>query len=130
MEISVALKSFDKEENPKGETLPEEQRLYRIQVVRTFLLAGVPLNKLLIFKDLLEEHAYRLTDRRRMSDLIPFILQQEKEEIEKEINNKSISITFDGTSRVGEVFVLVVRFVSSDWSIQQRLVSLKMLVKL
>ena len=64
-----------------------------------------------------------------MSDLIPFILQQEKEEIEKEINNKSISITFDGTSRVGEVFVLVVRFVSSDWSIQQRLISLKMLVK-
>ena len=43
VEIVEALKSYDKAENPKGETLPEEQRLYRIRVVRTFLLAGVPL---------------------------------------------------------------------------------------
>ena len=34
--------------------MPEEQRLYRIRVVRTFLLAGVPLNKLHIFKELLD----------------------------------------------------------------------------
>ena len=114
VEIVEALKSYDKAENPKGETLPEEQRLYRIRVVRTFLLAGVPLNKLHIFKELLEEHAYRLTDRRRMSDIIPFVLKQEKEEIGKEINEKSISISFDGTSWLGEVFVIVVRFVPTE----------------
>ena len=42
-----------------------------------------------------------------MSDLIPFILQQEKEQIKKEISGKTISVVFDGTSRLGEVFVIV-----------------------
>ena len=81
----------------------------------------------MLIKDLLEEHGYRLSDRRHMSDLIPFILQQEKENIKKEINNKTISVTFDGTSRLGEVFVLVVRF-ASEWSIQQRLIRMQMVV--
>ena len=96
MGIIEAMKEYDKDEHPKGETLPEQHRLYRVQVVRTFLRAGVPLAKLCLFKDLLEEHGYRLSDRRHMSDWIPFILQQEKENIKKEMNNKTISVTFDG----------------------------------
>ena len=77
------MKSYDATESPIGETLPEQHRLYRIKVVRTFLLAGVPLNKLSVFRELLEENAYSLSDRRHMSDLIPFILQQEKEHLRK-----------------------------------------------
>ena len=42
---------------------PDQQRLYRVKVLRTFLTAGVPLNKLSIFRELLEENGYRLTDR-------------------------------------------------------------------
>lgn len=128
VEIVEAMKAYDTVENPKGETLPQQHQLYRIQVVHTFLLAGVPLTKLCIFRDLLEEHAYRLTDRRHMSDLIPFILQQEKEQIKKEINGKPISVTFDGTTRLGEVFVITVRF-ASEWSIQQRLIRLQLMMK-
>ena len=59
--IIEAMKEYDKDEHPKGETLPEQHRLYRVQVVRTFLRAGVPLAKLCLFKDLLEEHGYRLS---------------------------------------------------------------------
>ena len=44
------------------------------------------------------------------------------------MNNKTISVTFDGTSRLGEVFVLVVRF-ASEWSLQQRLIRMQMVVK-
>ena len=33
----------------------------------------MPLAKIDHFRDILEEHAYRLSDRRGMSDLIPFI---------------------------------------------------------
>ena len=128
VEIAEALKAYDVAENPVGENLPEQHRLYRLQVVRTFLLAGVPLNKLCVFKDLLEEHAYRLSDRRHMSDMIPFILQQEKEQIKREINGKPISVTFDGTSRLGEVFVIVVRLVC-EWSIKQRLIRLQLMAK-
>jgi len=86
MEIAEALKSHDAEHNPKGETLPDKQRICRVKVTRTFLSAGVPLNKLPLFRGLLEENGYRLTDRRRMSDTVPLILQQEKDKIKKEIS--------------------------------------------
>ena len=130
-EIVDAMKVYERSENPKGSSLPEEHRLYHLKVVRTFLRAGVPLTKLNLFKDLLEEHAYRLTDRRHMSDMIPFILQQEKDQLKQEVNGKHISITFDGTSRLGEVFAVVVRFISTDheWSIEQRLIRLQILVQ-
>ena len=45
------------------------------------------------------------------------------------MNGKRVSIIFDGTSRLGEIFVVVVRFVSTEWSIEQRLIRLQMLVK-
>jgi len=80
------------------------------------LSAGVPLNKLPRFSGLLEENGYRLTDRRRMSDTVTLILQQEKHKIKKEISGKYFSIIFDGTSRFGELFVTIIRFVDSDWS--------------
>ena len=78
--------------------------MYRVKVVRTFLSAGVALNKIPDIRDLLEEHAYRLTDRRQMSDLVPFILDQEKEKLKHEMAGKPLSIVFDGTSRLGEGF--------------------------
>ena len=129
LEIVESLRSRDALEHPKGESLPDNQRVYRVKVVRTFLSAGVALNKIPEFRDLLEEHAFRLTDRRRMSDLVPFILDQEKEKIKNEIADKPLSIIFDGTSRLGELLGVVVRFIDSGWCIQQKLIRLKMLAK-
>ena len=50
-----------------------------------------------------------------MSDIVPFILSQEKEKIKLEVTGKSLSVMFDGTSRLGEIFVIVIRFVDPDW---------------
>ena len=47
LEIVEALRSNDAMHNPKGETLPDNQRVYRVKVTRTFLSAGVPLIKYL-----------------------------------------------------------------------------------
>ena len=105
-----------------GETLPKEQQIYRVKVVTAFLRAGIPLNKVSAFRDILEESAFRLTDRRNLNDYIPFILKQEETCITKEIKNKYVSIIFDGTSRIGEALAIVVRFVNDEWKIQQRLV--------
>ena len=100
----------------------------RIKVVHTFLLAGMPLNKLPAFREFLEEHACRLSDRRHMSDLVPFILTQEKGKIKEEIAGKLVSIIFDGTGKIGEVFVIVARFLDSEWCIQQRMIRLHILI--
>ena len=85
-DIAVSLKTTDQQCPPVGETLPMDQRVYRVKVVKTFLRAAVPLNKIDTFRELLEENAFRLTDRRHMTDLVPFVLSQEVDEIKAEMN--------------------------------------------
>ena len=45
-DIGATMKAYDSEVHPKGETLPVEERVYRVKCVHTFLKAGVPLNKI------------------------------------------------------------------------------------
>ena len=78
MDIVEALQKYDTNTHPSGETLPDGVRVYRVKVLSTFLKAGVPINKIDEFRDLLEEYAFRLAGRKPMSDLIPFILGEEK----------------------------------------------------
>jgi len=98
VDIVEAMKKHDEETHPKGESLPDEQRVYRARVVMAFLRAGVPLSKLKHFRELLEEGAYRLTDTRHMLDTVPFILSEERERVKKEIEGEYLSLIFDGTS--------------------------------
>jgi len=49
-----------------------------IKVVTAFLKSGVPLSKVESFRDLLEENAFRLTDRCNLLNYVPFILKEEE----------------------------------------------------
>lgn len=71
MHIVEALQKYNLEFHPSGETLCDTTRVYHVKVLRTFLKARVPINKIDDFRDLLEEHAFRLAGRKPMSDLIP-----------------------------------------------------------
>ena len=42
-----------------------------------FMKAGIPIAKLVHFRDILEENALRLTDRSHMTELVPFIHDKE-----------------------------------------------------
>ena len=108
-DIAQALVEYNSEEHMKGETLPPEEQVYRVKVVSAFLRAAVPLSKLEYFRDLLEENGHKLSDRRHMSDLIPFVLKQEQACLRKEIEGKHVAIIFDGTTRLGEVLAVVLR---------------------
>jgi len=77
--IAQSLRKYNEEAHARGETLPEQQQVFRVKVVTTFLQAGVPLSKVEHFRELLEETGFRLTDRRYLFDLIPFILEEEKQ---------------------------------------------------
>jgi len=50
--------------------------VYRIKVVTAMLKAGVPLSKIDILRDVLEEHAFALTSSSHLRQLI-FIQQEE-----------------------------------------------------
>ena len=56
--IVQCLQKYSDEVHITGETLPEAQQIFRVKVVTAFLKAGIPLNKLVHFKDLLEENNY------------------------------------------------------------------------
>ena len=128
--IAQALQKHDAQTHRKGETLSDEQNVYRTKVVMAFMQAGIPLAKLDCcgLRSLLQENGYCLSDTRHMFDLVPFVLQEERSRLRAEIEHKYLSVIFDGTTHLGEVLAVVVRFIS-DWTIQQRLVRLKFLKK-
>ena len=82
------------------------------------------------FRDILEENAVHLAGRKSMSDLIPFVLNEEQRQIKAEIVGLSVAVIFDGTSRLGEALAIILRFVDhSTLTIHQRLVSDQLLTK-
>ena len=67
---------------------PVKLQVFFVKVVRSFLKAGVPFNKIDCFKDILEENGYRFTDQKNLFDLIHFIQQQEQTQLQEVIKNK------------------------------------------
>ena len=127
--IADLLKKYDDEAHPSGENLAESTRIYRVKVVTAFLKAGVPLNKVDYFRELLEESSYRLTASQNLSEMIPFIRNVEREKLQKEIEGKKLSVIFDGTTHVCEAMVIVLRFIDEHWCIKQRTARLMLLAR-
>lgn len=94
-----------------------------------FMEAGIPLAKLDChgLKDLIQDNGYWLSNTRHMFDLVPFILQ-ERSRLREEVQGKSVSAIFNGTTQLGEVLAVVLHFIN-DWKINQHLVCLKFLMK-
>ena len=80
-----SLQKHNNETHLEGKTLPISQQIYRVRVLKTFLKAGVPLNKFDLFRDLLQESATRLTDRSHLLNLIPFVASEEQVRIRHEL---------------------------------------------
>ena len=104
---ATALWAHNAKEHLVGEHLPEAEQVFRVKVVSAFLRAAVPLSKLQFFKELFEEGGFRLTDRRSLFDLIPFIQKREREDVAGEIAGRNISIIFDDTCHLGEALCVV-----------------------
>ena len=119
MNIAQALRLFDKEQHPVGETLSESVRVYRVRVLMAMLKSGLALAKIECFRDLFEENALALTSVPSMRQLLPFVLRQETTRIKQAVCGRPISIIFDGTTLVCENLVTVARYLTDDWVIKQ-----------
>ncbi|CAH3036193.1 unnamed protein product, partial [Pocillopora meandrina] len=76
--ITACLQRRDNREKACGSTLPAEMRLFRFEVVESFLSGGIALAK-----------------------LIPAVLENEKDKLKKELKDvKEASVIFDGTARL------------------------------
>ena len=127
--IIDALQSYEDKNRPKGETLPDSTKVFRVKVVSTLLRAGIALNKVDDLQELLEEGGYRLSNSTNMRQLVPFILSEELKKVKQEISGRCVSIIFDGTTHVAEAFVLIVHFIGDEWELKQRVVSFRLLSK-
>ena len=117
--IQKALHVYDSRTRLVGDGLPYSTRVYRVKVVTAMLKARVPLSKVDLFRDLLEEHGYALTSSTNLRQLIPFIHQEELSRIKQEILNQPLSIVFDGGTHVCEAFVVVLCYLTDDWKLKQ-----------
>ena len=105
--------------------MSSDRQVYRISVITTILKAGVTLNKLDTFQELVEQNGTCLAGRRSLSNIISFVHHQAVQKISKEIEGKKVSVIF----RMGEVMAILVRFVSDDWRIEQQLICVQLLAK-
>ena len=114
----------------KDSTLPFAERANRLQVVKEFLKAGIPLRKMDKLRPLLEMQGYRLSHSSNMMNYISVIFKEVVQRIKTKIQiepprngifTQNLSVIFYGSTRQGEVIVIVVRFVDDDWNIIQRL---------
>ena len=109
---------------------PDGEILRRINVVESFLKAGVPLAKIDYLRPLLEAGNVRLTSSSHLRQLLPFILSTELQLVKEEITAAQyVSVIFDGSTHFGEALTIIIRFVSDDFVIKQRLVRLRILAK-
>lgn len=49
--------------------------------------------------------------------------------MKKEVHGRNISVIFDGTTRLGEALVIVIRYLDDEWKLCQQIASIKMLSK-
>ena len=93
--------------HPCSETLPSDQQVCCVKVVKTLLRTGVSICKVHIFREFSEETGFQLTDKQYMVDLILFILKEVETNIKQEIKEKHVSVIFDGTTCLGDALAVV-----------------------
>lgn len=121
--------------------LPEEERVFRVEVVEHLLAGGIPLRKADHLRCLLERGGYRLTSSSKLGELIPTVADMEMKKLSEELrlpvagpgqqatSDRDFSVIFDGATRLGEAIAIVVRYVDENWVIQQRLVRIDVVAK-
>ena len=65
-----------------------------------------------------------------MYQIIPAVLEKEKSKLKEELKDvKQASFIFDGTARLGEALVIIIRYVQENFVPTQRLICLEILAK-
>jgi hypothetical protein len=109
----------------KSETIDIRTLEFRFKTMTNFLKNGTPLLKIDGFRDYLQDiSGMSLTASTHMRQLLPSLVEQEVHTIKEEIAPHLITIIFDGSTRVSEVFSIIFRYCTNDFKITERLVEL------
>jgi hypothetical protein len=99
----------------RASSVPEVDQHFRFRVTRTLIAAGIPLNSLKIIRPALEDMCQKSLGSSNMlaSENIQKIFLQEVDTQLEELKGKQVSLCFDATPRMGDVFALIVRYVET-----------------
>ena len=96
------------------------KRVRRIEILRSFLKSGTPVERIRHFEEILCEGQPATCSPSHMLELIPVLHQQQVKLAKEELSRAScFTLTFDGTCRLGEAFCMVARFVNDAFEIRQ-----------
>ena len=125
--------------------VPLDTRVRRYEVVRMLITEGIPLNavrKGSPLRQLLETGSYSLGSVKDLAGFIPILGKEEMKTVIMELQRNDIkgsaaasaseldlfrpfSVIFDGTTTVADVSCFMVRFVTDDGYVQQRILALR-----
>jgi hypothetical protein len=108
----------------EGEKLDPKVVVFRLKVLKRVLQAGDPVTRVDDYRDLFEEGGYALTTSSHMRQLIPLLHQRLLEQDAVILKDKLVTIIFDGTSYMGELLLVIVRYYH-DGQFHQRLIRLR-----
>lgn len=130
---TIELLERQRKENPneKGGCLSADVQSFRFKTARTLLRCGIPFNKVEIGLASLLEHSsgHKIGHSSDLRDYIPLVWKQETELLKSELKEEFFTVVFDGTTRIGEVMAVVVRYCTADFRIQYRLIRLSTTAK-
>ena len=96
--IAKVLQVYDQEVQPGPASVSMEACVYRVHVVEQLLKRGIPMSEIDSVRSLLEEGSHRLTHSSRLSEYTLFIYPEEKKGIKNEIEDRDVSVIFDGST--------------------------------
>ena len=100
-----------------GSSIDLETTAFRWEVVEVCLENGIPLEKVRgRLRKLFEKGGRALADPANLKPFIPKIQKKEIKLIREETAGQFLTITFDGTTRMGEAMSVCGRFVDGDFS--------------
>jgi hAT family C-terminal dimerisation region len=110
-----------------GSNVGATEATFRLDLLRAFMTACIPLNILPYFDEFLSKWTRRCPDPSTMRKAIPILQASELEELKCLLKTKPFSVCFDGTTRVCEAFAVVVRFLDENLLPVQKLVTISMI---
>ena len=120
MLMSKALEKWRNQmPDQEGSTIGVETQLFRLETVTEFMRCGLPLSKIDGLRLYLQKYSHlQLTDQSHMRSYVTLARNMEVDRIKTSLTQSNFfTVIFDGSSRVDEVLVVILRYVTEGMMI-------------
>ena len=124
--MSKALEKWRRQKpDQEGSTIGVETQLFRLETVTEFMRCGLPLSKIDGLRLYLQKYSHlQLTDQSHMRSYVTLARDMEVDRMKTSFTQSNFfTVIFDGSSRVDEVLVVILRYVTKGMMIYDLLLT-------